>query len=358
MWRAISHFYLGLLLLCPLLSTVHGEGLEPLLNLEKRFASNVVLSTKRVSLPGHPNAFNPSIAIWQGKCIMSFREIPNRLEKYRSQIGLVWLNEEGDPISFPQIVETNENGRLTHSRAEDARLIVIGEKLYMVYSDNPFHKLSRGGFRMYIAEVEWDGISFSLHHRVCFNEFEGNNSEVREKNWVPFNYREQLLLSYSVTPHKVFIPDLLLGSCQTQSLTYSDIRWPWGIVRGGTPALLEEKSYLSFFHSSIDLETQHSSGKKILHYFIGAYLFSQEPPFHITHISAQPIVGDNFYEGESYQPYWKPVKALFPCGYVSNEDRIWLSYGRDDHEIWIATLDKKELYATLIPVVSVSLSIP
>ncbi len=83
---------------------------------------------------------------------------------------------------------------------------------------------------------------------------------------------------------------------------------------------------------------------------MGAYTFSASPPFEITKISQEPIVGQNFYDGEYYKPYWVPVRCIFPCGFIIEDLYIYISYGRQDHEIWIAKLDKKALLMSLVPV--------
>jgi predicted GH43/DUF377 family glycosyl hydrolase len=308
-----------------------------------------VLKTKRIEIPSYPFAFNAGITRWQGRLIMSFRTIPDRKQSFNAEIGLVFLDEEFCLIGPPQLLNLRDEYSLTPCRAEDARLITIGDKLYMVYDDNIEPNISKGGFRVYIAEIHYDGEHFIADPIECLSRFEGETRSLREKAWVPFIYRGNLLLAYSILPHRIFYP-LLDGSgvCETIACTESAISWDWGILRGGTPALIEGDEYLAFFHSSIDMATVHSGGKKMAHYFIGAYLFSREPPFSVTKISAEPIIGENFYNGTRYKPYWKPVRCVFPCGYISDDQYIWIAYGRDDHEIWLAKLDKKGLLQSLV----------
>ncbi len=330
---------------------------NPAINLEEQFSNDIVQDTKRIIIPEYPFAFNPSIVSWQGKNLMSFRVIPNRKERYTSYIGLIWLDSEYNPIGTPYILKTRESTNSAPSRAEDARLIVVDNTLYIVYSDNPRLKIDRGGFRVHIAKVDWNGEKFTFDTPKSLTEFYGKNDKLREKNWVPFDYNGSLLLAYSLTPHLIFEPNINMETCNRVATSVNDIRWAWGILRGGTPALLleNEKEYLAFFHSSKPMTSIHSDQRTALHYFIGAYTFSNTPPFNITRISSQPIVGNGFYTGETYAPYWHPVKAVFPCGYVMDEDSIWISYGRDDHEIWIARLDKEALFKNMIPVASLAI---
>ena len=83
------------------------------------------------------------------------------------------------------------------------------------------------------------------------------------------------------------------------------------------------------------------------HYFMGAYTFSAKPPFQITRISTEPIIGKNFYNGPAYTT-WKPLRVVFPTGCLMDEDFIWVTYGRQDFEIWVAKFDKQALLESLV----------
>lgn len=318
----------------------------PLVDLEEN-SQDFVLETKRIEIPNYPHAFNASIIQWQGALLMSFRILPDPTHLFHSEIGLIWLDENFCPIGKPQILNLRESSSIP-CRAEDARLICVKNRLWMVYHDNIEPKVSRGGFRMYVAELCHDGQKFFVKDSVRLSPFEGENPNIREKNWVPFAYQGELLLAYSLMPHRILVPLLETGECQTAYQTSSSIDWQWGELRGGTPGLrINQNQYLAFFHSSIKMATVHSKGKKIDHYFVGAYTFSAYPPFEITQISSQPIIGKNFYEGKSYKPYWHPIQAVFPCGFIFDEQYIWITYGRQDHEIWAVKLDKQKLLQSL-----------
>jgi predicted GH43/DUF377 family glycosyl hydrolase len=186
----------------------------------------------------------------------------------------------------------------------------------------------------------------------CITEFDNAGFKKTEKNWAPFDYQGHLCFEYSLLPHQVLWSIPGTGSCETVGMTAGSIKWDWGQLRGGTPAIRIGDEYLGFFHSSIALKTKHSGGKKITHYFMGAYTFAKDPPFPITAISPRPIVTKGFYTGQNYAT-WKPLFVVFPAGYIFDESHIWVSYGRQDHEIWIAKIDKKGLLDSLIPVVSI-----
>jgi predicted GH43/DUF377 family glycosyl hydrolase len=322
------------------------------LDLEE-MSQSFVLETRRIEIPGHPYAFNPSMIRWNDRILMSFRILPGNRKSFSSLIGVIWLDANFNPVSEAQILDLRASQPDTPSRAEDARLVAVGQRLYMVYDDNVDPKVTKGGFRLYVAELITVGSKVFPINIDCMASFEGESKSIREKAWVPFDYRGNLLLAYSLMPHRIFKPLLGRSSCETIAQSSGAIDWDLGILRGGTPALFgvsKDDEYLAFFHSSRDLATLHSNGKEILHYFMGAYTFESEPPFAIKKISPEPIIGKNFYRGETYQPYWKPISAVFPCGYIADGDFLWICYGRQDHETWIAKLDKKGLLNSLIPV--------
>lgn len=287
--------------------------------------------------------------IWRGNILLSFRDIPDPQQTLDlnsssfSVIGLVFLNSDFTPASDVFLINT-------FSRAEDARLLNIDEHLYIIFSDNRNEVVTEGGFRMYVGELDYDGTRFDFKSLEVLNTFPGQSNTRREKNWVPFDYNDRLMLSYSIQPHRVFYP-LLDGSeeCLEWSRSESsNLCWKWGELRGGTPALKCGSEYLAFFHSSIDIATEHSNDICMSHYFIGAYTFEKDPPFSLTKISPHPIVGEHFYSGKTYPYYWKPVQVVFPGGYVLNDTHIFLAFGRHDHEIWISKIDKQKLFESLI----------
>ena len=291
--------------------------------------------------------------------LLSFREMPAEHEEIdpeisssgESSIGFVFLNDDFTIVGKPYILDLHRfhGERLPYIRTDDARLVKVDERLYITYSDNPNEVVTQGGFRMYVGELDFDGCGFFLKSLESIKTFPGESPERREKNWVPFDYKGLLFLAYSIQPHRVFFP-YLDGSeeCIEWSLSRGDLSWRWGELRGGTPALRCGAEYLAFFHSSIDIATEHSCGEVMPHYFIGAYTFQKDPPFALTRISPFPIVGKGFYEGKRYPYYWKPVQVVFPGGYVFDDDYIYLVYGRQDHELWVAKIERSRLFESLM----------
>ncbi len=309
------------------------------------FIQDFVLQTQQIVIPEFPYAFNPSIIPFNDKILMCFRIIPYPKEPFTAWLGLIELGFDFEPLGPAQIIETRDPRASTPPRGEDARLFYVGENLYIAYSDNPYLRLTAGGYRMVVGEIVSQDESFLISNPTRFETFENENPLIREKNWVPFSYQNTLLFAYSISPH------LILKDGNFFANSNPDLDWDWGILRGGTPALsLDSGEYLAFFHSVKRMATEHSHGKVMPHYFMGAYTFSSYPPFQITRISPEPIVGPGFYAPHTYKPYWGNNICIFPGGMIINDDHIFISYGRQDHEIWIAKLDKQKLLDSLIPV--------
>ncbi len=311
-----------------------------------------ILETKRIHVPGYPDAFNPSIVRFQGHLLMSFRS-RDPVTNIANLVGFVWLDKEFNPMGTPQLLEL-ETGQLTDAYIQDPRLIIVNNQLYMPYSDlveDPILKIKKR--KMCVAQINYDGVRFLATAIDCFHHFQedkGKDSKF-EKNWVPFDYQDIMLLAYTISPHKIFLPIKGEEKCVTIAQSSEFSTWQWGVLRGGTPALLIGNHYLSFFHSSTNLATVQSNEKIMPHYVMGAYIFENQPPFAIKKISPHPIVSKDFYNGESHQT-WKPLQVIFPCGYIYDDKYIWVSYGRQDYEAWIVKLDKAGLFKSLVPFAS------
>lgn len=311
--------------------------------------SSFILETRKIEIPQFPNAFNPSIIHWNNGYLMSFR-IKNSLDG-STRIGLIQLDENFNPASIPQVVEVSVDYSLPPPRTQDPRLFTIGNDLFMVFNDM-VNIAPKGIRRMFAARLEFDGVQFLVRHPDILLHYEMEITNRDEKNWVPFDYNGKLLLAYSISPHHILKPIFGKKKCETIAATKGKIAWNWGILRGGTPALKVGNEYLSFFHSAKDLTTLQSNGSHMVHYFMGAYTFNQHPPFNLTKISKSPIIGKQFYSGPAHNT-WKPLRVIFPGGFVVDENCIWIAYGRQDHEIWIVKLDKKGLLDSLIPVTTI-----
>lgn len=312
----------------------------------------IVKASKRIYLVDYPDAYNPAIIKFGQGYLLSFRYSPERYyQPWISYIGVVLLDESFEPISKPELLKTRYGNSKTPSQSEDARIFFYRGRTFVIYNDNldvvyPAYNDRRD---IFIAELfhENDHFALSAPKKLIYEA--QYNYQWWQKNWIPFESNKLLLLSYSLNPHEVIYANLANGTCFLQYSTSGDIDWKWGKLRGSTPPELVDGEYLAFFHSSIITSSPASWDWEMWHYFMGAYTFSAEPPFQITKISPTPIYSEEFY---THSDSWKRV--VFPGGFVISGSNIYVAYGKDDCELWIATLDKEALMNSLVPVTNLS----
>jgi predicted GH43/DUF377 family glycosyl hydrolase len=315
-----------------------------LLDLEM-MAQEFVLKTKQIKVKNYPGSFNPSIIRWRGSLLLSFRT-RDPVTKSTDGIGLVFLDKEFNPIGSPQILSIQYPEKRPFSKQQDPRLVEVGERLFLVYNNlvDPisFPELRR----MHYVELIYQDHVFYPQTPQIITDYPHQRIYRQEKNWTPFAYQDELLLIYTISPHIIYHPIPGTSFATTFAENKMLFPWQWGVLRGGTPALKVGDEYLSFYHSSIPLPTLHSQGKNRLHYFMGAYTFSSSPPFEVTRMSPHPIIGKTFYTGPAYKT-WKPLRVVFPGGFVFDENFIWVVFGKQDFEMWVVQLDRKKLFESL-----------
>lgn len=316
-------------------------------NSEIKPDKKIVTSTQRIYLPTYPGAYNPSLMRYGDGYLLTFRYLPNRSDfPWLSYIGIVRLNESFEQASPTQLLDTRFSNKCTPSQSEDARIFTCGGKIYVVYNDNmDFIFPSIWDRRdMYIAEIFEADNQFIITDPVKLVHKTKYPYVRWQKNWSPFDWNGSLFFIYSINPHEIIYPNLQTGVCQVYSETLKTIDWNFGVLRGSTPAQLVDGEYLTFFHSAKVTASPCSDNKEIWHYYMGAYTFSSEPPFEITKMSLKPIDAPSFY---TYSNYDKRV--IYPGGYVIEGSNLYIAYGKDDSETWIATIDLAALKESLVP---------
>lgn len=309
--------------------------------------NTIVRSFKRIYLSEFPGSYNPSLMQLNENFILTFRCQPNRTYlPWISYIGIALLDKSFNVIGRPQLLNTRAFDDSTPSQSEDARIFTFEDRIYIVFNDNmnienPSYLERRD---MYLAEIFIENDLFYICNPVCLIHTEKYSNTFWQKNWSPFEWQGNLLLSYTINPHEILSLNLTKGTCKNIFSTEKSIPWKYGTLRGSTPAQLVDGEYLAFFHSGTILSSTCSDRMELWHYFMGAYTFSADPPFELTSISQDPIDTKGFY---TYSYYLKRV--IYPGGFVIEDDRLYLALGKDDNEVWIATLDLNDLKKSMIP---------
>ena len=175
----------------------------------------------------------------------------------------------------------------------------------------------------------------------------------KEKNWVPFVHEDSIHIVYYLNPPVVLrLPDHELAGAgndvraELAAAGMLPVRWRYGEMRGGTPAVYDAAlgGYIAFFHSHVQVKGDNpfSRGSFQRLYYMGCYVFAAQPPFSIQLISAAPILGLDFYNVSS--PH---RQIIWPAGLEVLPDEYIVSYGKNDRDIWMVRLDRREVIKAL-----------
>jgi predicted GH43/DUF377 family glycosyl hydrolase len=214
---------------------------------------------------------------------------------------------------------------------EDPRLFLCNDRINIVYGD---------GYKLYHALLR-DDLSVESWNNITNFGIQGiKEHDIREKNWAPFEYNNQLAVIYSDSPRVIYFP-------YTGKIVISgqDVEWEYGQIRGGTPAIEWNGQLVTFFHSALnDDKKSWFEGRT---YFMGAYIFEKKPPFKVTAITKIPLM-----KGEVLpsNPIAYVVKAVFPAGVAKTHDSFYVSVGMNDSCTGVLRISKSLLDKILEPI--------
>ena len=369
-----------------------------------RQANILVLAEYRVPFAGQ----NFVIARWESKNVtiiawrVDSRTTVNHevsLLKYvivikKNHINLGNFEKNGQEM-YVGFKQSNKSTHTTKNLyGEDVRLLSLSDGRLIAYwcihsvESNRYHRIW----------VEYSDVIFQSSSSQIFIETpvrmlttSHEKTLMQNKNYIMFEFgingnKGQILFAVSFQPLRVVIPyarnnakdcniDMSKSAAQNTACIYSahtvslsgitNFCWNFGKVRGGTPAVRIGNHYIGFFHSST-----YVHARNVKTYFIGAYMFSAEPPFRVTAMSKFPIVGRNFSVGWTYKGLdfdifpmtFGAVKSdasgpiLFSNSKIEiDPDFIDIVYGKNEREGWMLRLNYSELLRSLRPVISVVL---
>lgn len=306
----------------------------------------IVVDYRTVGMTHVDQPYNPSIAALPNGYLIAFRNDKGRGLKRKSSLAVAKLDGGFRPRSKTVLL------RSSHAIAEDPRCIFVDEKLYLLYS----HVLVWDPYTTCMALARLDPATLSLSEEkdILYHP------QRIEKNWVPFVYSDwsgaDLYFVYSANPYTIVrlarkndgAVEEPFPQGKTKSLAWES---RWGKICGGTPALEVNGEFLTFFHSSF-----RSEGIKW--YVMGAYTFSNKPPFEMKRISRYPIIFKKMYHTHYHPDVWfhprQEFRVVFPGGFVrrleGGRDVIHLAYGENDSGLCVLTLDTARFLASLQPI--------
>jgi predicted GH43/DUF377 family glycosyl hydrolase len=187
---------------------------------------------------------------------------------------------------------------------EDPRAIFHNGKTYVSCCNFIWTNQGWTGAHQIISDVSMDWGSVRRYDPIYGDNGEniGKNAH-HEKNWLFWFHNGLPHMIYRGFPHTVVRFDTEFRFLKSW-VTVNDTGWRYGEIRGGTPPVLVDGEYWTFFHSS----TPWHRPKR--QYHLGAYAFSAAPPFHLTRITEFPLLSGSPDDGGVPS---KPP-CIFACG--------------------------------------------
>lgn len=150
------------------------------------------------------------------------------------------------------------------------------------------------------------------------------------KNWLFFQHRGTWHFIYLTAPKHTVVRLSSGGVIQQEhstpfnTTTYSS---RYGLPRGGTPPVLHDGRYHTFFHSSVD------DPKWRRRYYMGAYSFAAEPPFKPLAMTPEPLLAAS---EADFNCLNSPL-VVFPNGALLEDGKQWLLTAgvNDEGSMWL-----------------------
>lgn len=321
-------------------------GNEP--NLEGILSGDAICKTYEITIPGYENAYNPSIVPYKDGYLLSFRYVARfpewskdiRFVESASIIGLALLDKQFQvKKKSVQLLEVQSFSDDFSIYAEDGRLFVFQDRIFLVFNDfpEPSPEYKR---QLYLAEITHENGRW-ISKKRALRLFVENMSRI-EKNWVPFSLNQSLYFIYGENSHTILSCDLSTGCCRKIDEGTLNWDWPYGLIRGGTPAIKIGDQFLSFFHSSILLPVIHGARM----YYMGAYTFDASFPFTVRSYTPLPIGLKEYYKKTSSKKH-ASKRVVFPGGIVREGNMIHVAWGKDDKLVMVTTLDLEKLLKSM-----------
>lgn len=160
--------------------------------------------------------------------------------------------------------------------------------------------------------------------------FGGNSKGVTQKNWQFFSHGNQIHFVYHYAPFQVVTGDKVYPS--------QNLHWKFGEIRGGTPPVLVDDRYYTFFHSRTDVGRAR--------YYMGCLSFEAKAPFRPIAMTMEPLLTATNKEPSLS---WAPL-VVFPCGSLYKEGQWCVSLGVNDLSCGLVDYVHSDLLSLMKPV--------
>lgn len=140
-----------------------------------------------------------------------------------------------------------------------------------------------------------------------------------EKSWLWFLNNGKLHLLYKAKPWII----AEFGETWEDLDMHRDmagVTWKYGEIRNGTPPVLVDGLFHTFFHSSLPWKGNYRR------YYMGAIAFESEPSYRVVSITMEPLLAGS--QNDPWQLRKPP--CVFPCGAVLRNGTWLISAGVND----------------------------
>ena len=286
------------------------------------------------------------------------------LEEYGLLSGMMYASfdsnkSKNDSLHF----ESDEKQSIAISSfdGQDARILALPTNGFALIYTLPYPpNIVMPGLSTILPDSDGN-IVFSSSVRIYppeWPQFSG-----REKNWSPFIHEEKIYFVKSINPlvvvsfnysrtaslQEILSKEILKNYVNTYTVStskyISGIDWGHKHLRGGSEAhLIDDKFYLSFFHTQT-----HFEGSGLATYFFGAYTFSAKAPFTLLGLSRFPIIEKALYTGKWNKrfPRRKIDYVVFPMSFFIKASTIYVTVGHQDEYGYLLTLHLSDVLLSL-----------
>lgn len=237
------------------------------------------------NLYGHGPKWNASTIEHNGRRLLSYRQYDPRLrvgEGNGMTIAITELNKKNKPFGKHYPLDLQGIGE--HKIFEDARLFKFRGDLWLSYTEvvfvDPYKPMKT------VRQITQHACKLEGEHFLPTNPITldyGYNFSKWEKNWCWFEWNDRLFCCYDPRTNLIFEVDPVKKKI-LHEWKHHDVEWPYGHFRGGTPPVLHNGKFISFWHGSTD------DPLLCRRYYLGAYTFEAKPPFKPIGVSAYPLI--------------------------------------------------------------------
>ncbi len=308
-----------------------------------RYEGNPILSP----IEDHPweslHVLNPAAVKLKGKTYILYRAAG---PDYTSVVGLA-VSEDGytiserlpEPIYVPRAsYEMKTAGPNTNSGCEDARVMHIGNRLYVTYTAyDGVHAPQVASSNISVDDFlahKWD--EWTMPQLVSPEGIDDKDAAIFERK-----FGNQYLVLHRIDGHICadYVDNLNFDAQKLkrciQVLGPRPGMWDSRKVGIAGPPLETDEGWLLFYHGIT------VAG----HYCLGVALLGKDDPSQVISRAAQPILTPIL----DWEKSGWISNVIFPCGQVVMGDTVFIYYGGADHAVGVATLSLSELLEQLRP---------